>query len=150
MGQVMRRATFVLIVLGLLSNFGLASLPPLPVRAAARHENEPPYGMSRAAIHHDKFPMLDELAAASPCEELAAPEALTTPSPILDGDEQVRITLSFIIGTDGQVHSPLILEGVSDKVDREVLQVVRSWRYRPALCNGAPTEAEARIEFSIR
>jgi hypothetical protein len=27
---------------------------------------------------------------------------------------------------------------------------VRRWRYRPALCNGVPTESEARIQFGIR
>lgn len=150
MGQVKRRATLVVIVVGLFAKFCLAAVPPVSLRAAGAHPNESPYAVSRAAIHHDQFPMLEELASASPCEELAVPEALTTPSPILGSEAQVRITLSFIIGTDGQVHSPLILEGVSDELDREVLAIVRSWRYRPALCNGAPTEAEAKIEFSIR
>jgi len=27
---------------------------------------------------------------------------------------------------------------------------VRFWRYRPAMCNGVPTEAEAKVEFSGR
>jgi hypothetical protein len=27
---------------------------------------------------------------------------------------------------------------------------VRYWRYRPALCNGVPTDAEAKVEFSSR
>jgi len=30
------------------------------------------------------------------------------------------------------------------------LQTVRYWRYRPATCNGVPTEAEGKIEFSLR
>jgi len=30
------------------------------------------------------------------------------------------------------------------------LEAVRFWRYRPAMCNGVPTEAEAKVEFSSR
>ena len=143
-----RRAAIVVVVVSLLSGLCAASVARIPVRSVDQSGSVDV--MSRAAIHHDKFPLLDEFVSASPCEKLAVPEALATPSPILDGDNRVRITLSFIVGTDGQVHSPLILEGISDEIDREVLEIVRSWRYRPALCNGAPTEAEAKIEFSIR
>jgi len=31
-----------------------------------------------------------------------------------------------------------------------VLDTVLSWRYRPATCNGVPTEAEGKIAFSSR
>jgi outer membrane biosynthesis protein TonB len=48
------------------------------------------------------------------------------------------------------VHSPLILESAGLQGDRHVLQTVRSWRYRPATCNGVPTETEGKIEFSSR
>jgi TonB family protein len=61
-----------------------------------------------------------------------------------------RVSVSFIIGTDGRVHSPLILESAGPTEDRAILDTVRSWRYRPAMCNGAATETEAKIEFSSR
>jgi outer membrane biosynthesis protein TonB len=44
----------------------------------------------------------------------------------------------------------LILESAGSTGDRNVLQTVRNWRYRPATCNGVPTEAEGKIEFSHR
>jgi hypothetical protein len=31
-----------------------------------------------------------------------------------------------------------------------VLRAIGHWRYRPALCNGVPTDAEALIRFTIR
>jgi TonB family protein len=65
-------------------------------------------------------------------------------------DQGIRVSVSFIIGTDGRVHSPLILESAEPAEDDSVLKVVRAWRYRPATCNGVPTEAEAKIEFSSR
>jgi len=61
-----------------------------------------------------------------------------------------KVKVSFIIGTDGRVHSPLILESAGATGDRSVLRTVRAWKYRPATCNGVPTETEGKIEFSTR
>lgn len=85
------------------------------------------------------------------CAEVEAPQALTTPDPLFTPTADGRkVKVSFIIGTDGRVHSPLILESAGIAGDRRVLQTVRTWRYRPATCNGVPTETEGKIEFSSR
>ena len=85
------------------------------------------------------------------CEDVRAPQALTTPDPLFTTSSNGRkVKVSFIIGTDGRVHSPLILESAGVAGDRRVLQTVRTWRYRPAMCNGVPTETEGKIEFSSR
>jgi len=87
----------------------------------------------------------------SSCEATRPPEALATPSPLLDNPKaNAKIKVSFIIGTDGRVHSPFILESTGSTDDQVVLDAVRTWRYRPATCNGVPTESEARIGFSGR
>ena len=89
--------------------------------------------------------------ARSRCEETRPPEALTTPNPVLGITEPgLKIKVSFIVGTDGRVHSPLILESSSTAGDHAILDTVRGWRYRPAMCNGVPTETEGKIEFSSR
>ena len=85
------------------------------------------------------------------CEVAQPPQALATPDPRLqEADVSSKISVSFIIGTDGRVHSALILESAGPDEDRTVLDAVRVWRYRPALCNGVPTDAEAKVEFSSR
>jgi TonB family protein len=85
------------------------------------------------------------------CEATRPPEALATPSPLLDSpNTKAKIKVSFIIGTDGRVHSPFILESAGQSDDQVVLDTVRSWRYRPGTCNGVPTETEAKIGFSGR
>lgn len=85
------------------------------------------------------------------CEATRPPEALATPNPLLElSDSDAPVKVSFIIGTDGRVHSPFILQSSNPSEDRIVLNAVRSWRYRPAMCNGVPTEIEARIGFSGR
>jgi len=87
----------------------------------------------------------------SSCGEVEPPQALTTPAPLMGrAANGTKVKVSFIIGTDGHVHSPLILESAGATGDRNVLRAVRSWKYRPATCNGVPTEAEGKIEFSSR
>jgi TonB family protein len=100
---------------------------------------------------NSQFSDVPHASAPPQCEEVRPPQALTTPNPlfmpVLDGS---RVKVSFIIGTDGRVHSPLILESAGPSGDRSVLRAVRIWRYRPATCNGVPTEIEGKIEFSRR
>jgi TonB family protein len=96
-----------------------------------------------------RFAAVPHTTTRASCEASSAPEPLATPNPLLDvPDLNITISVSFIIGTDGRVHSPLILESAGTLPDRKVLNAVRTWRYRPALCNGVPTEAEGKIEFS--
>jgi TonB family protein len=105
----------------------------------------------RFPVHDSEFADVPHITAKSRCENTRAPEALTTPNPILDSfDPEVKIQVSFIVGTDGRVHSPLILQSAGNNDIRAVLDTVRSWRYRPAMCNGVPTETEGKIQFSAR
>jgi TonB family protein len=102
-----------------------------------------------SVVRDSRFAAVPHAATRTSCEASSAPEPLTTPNPLLETpDLRARISVSFIIGTDGRVHSPLILESAGTLPDRRVLNAVRAWRYRPATCNGVPTEVEGNIEFS--
>ena len=106
---------------------------------------------AKAMIRASQFVDVPHIALRPSCAAVQPPEALTTPDPLLaTGTTGRRVKVSFIIGTDGRVHSPLILESAGLVGDRRVLQTVRTWRYRPALCNGVPTETEGKVEFSVR
>jgi TonB family protein len=103
--------------------------------------------LTRAA----QFANIPHISSRPSCEDVQPPEALATPDPLFSaGSRGKKIKVSFIIGTDGRVHSPLILESAGLVGDRHVLQTVRTWRYRPATCNGVPTETEGKVEFSGR
>lgn len=105
----------------------------------------------RAPIHNSEFAEVPHTSARSRCERTHPPEALTTPNPLLGAsDPSVKVRVSFIVGADGRVHSPLILESAGTSEDHTILETVRSWRYRPAMCNGVPTDSEGKIEFSSR
>jgi len=112
-----------------------------------QHEHQ----VSRSLTRASQFMDVPHISAQAACEDVQPPEALTTPDPLFaPAGHGRKVKVSFIIGTDGRVHSPLILESAGISGDRRVLQTVRTWRYRPATCNGVPTETEGKIEFSSR
>ncbi len=86
------------------------------------------------------------------CEANLPPEPLATPDPVLNSSDHVHLTVSFVVGRDGHVYGPMVLEGARNGIRadlaRPVVDAVRQWRFRPAVCNGAPAEAEAKVEFS--
>lgn len=107
----------------------------------------------RTPIRASEFSEVRRVSASARarCEDTQPPEALTTPSPLMvPAAAGIKVKVSFIIGADGRVHSPLILQSAGPVGDRNVLETVRAWRYRPATCNGVPTEAEGKIEFFRR
>jgi len=107
--------------------------------------------LSSVPVHNSEFADVPHTNARSRCERTHPPEALATPNPVLNpGDPALKVRVSFIVGADGRVHSPLILESAGTADDQAILDAVRAWRYRPAMCNGVPTETEGRIEFSRR
>ncbi len=107
--------------------------------------------MLTPAVHDAQFTEVRRFPGRPRCATSRPPEAIATPNPVLAGaDSHDRVTVSFIVGTDGKVHSALVLGGGDLRADVAVLETVRRWRYRPATCNGVPTEVEARVEFSPR
>ena len=124
-----------------------ASIPLLRQPVLTEREHQTWKTPHRAA----EFNEVPHVSARSRCEDSQPPQALTTPNPlIVPAVAGAKVKVSFIIGADGRVHSPLILQSGGVLGDRNVLQTVRAWRYRPATCNGVPTEAEGKIEFSRR
>src|SRR3954469_22748467 len=107
--------------------------------------------LRRLPAHLSEFSPVAEPLALPRCGDVRPPEALVTPDPMMVLDEEnMRVRVSFIVGADGRVHSPFILDSGGVHEDQVVLHAIRRWRYRPALCNGVPTESEARVLFGIR
>jgi len=126
--------------------FGAETTSP---RASLLEQREREF--SRSLVRAAQFVDVPHVSSRPACEDVQPPQALATPDPLFTSSTRGRkVKVSFIIGTDGRVHSPLILESAGMAGDRHVLQTVRTWRYRPATCNGVPTETEGKIEFSSR
>jgi TonB family protein len=124
--------------------------------AAPRCRAEIP-SVASSQFHESRIPIavfrhseIEDTKAAG-CEVSEPPEALATPDPLFDPlDPRGKVAVSFVVGIDGRVHSPVILESAGSAEDRRVLQALRMWRYRPATCNAAPREMESKVEFSSR
>src|SRR5216684_8838721 len=58
-----------------------------------------------------EFRDVPHVSAKARCEDTRPPQALTTPDPLLvPAGAELMVKVSFIVGTDGRVHSPLILQ----------------------------------------
>lgn len=152
MRPLVLRHLWPLLVVPLFQAMAVASASPAALRVsttaplAAREAR-----LHSSSVHNSEFADVPHTSNRSRCEQTHPPEALTTPNPILaPSDPSLKVKVSFIVGADGRVHSPFILESAGTSEDQAILDVVRSWRYRPAMCNGVPTESEGRIEFSSR
>jgi TonB family protein len=142
---VARTASVLLLAGSPIANFA-ASTPSPRVSPVEQRERVLLAPLTRAS----EFADVPHLSQDDACEQVEAPVALATPDPLsVPAGHGKRVAVSFIIGTDGRIHSPLILESAGLSGDRRVLQTVRTWRYRPGTCNGVPTETEGKIEFSI-
>ena len=136
----------LLMVLPALSG-GSSSVTNVRSVTLEQRERQVSQTLRRAAQYID----VPHISSRPACAAVEPPQALTTPDPLFTTAANGRkVKVSFIIGTDGRVHSPLILESAGLAGDRRVLQTVRTWRYRPATCNGVPTETEGKVEFSSR
>jgi hypothetical protein len=58
----------------------------------------------------------------------------------------VDLVIDLIVATDGTVQSPFIVEG-SNKSAHTILESMRGWRYRPAMCDGTPIDSEGQIKL---
>lgn len=134
-----------------LATTSAASVPFAPSRVRQAVLTEREHRIWKSPTRAAEFSDIPHVSARTRCEDTRPPQALTTPDPlIVPAGAGQRVKVSFIIGSDGRVHSPLILESAGPAGDRNVLRTVRTWRYRPATCNGVPTETEGKIEFSRR
>ena len=139
-------ATLLLLLTGVSSAVPTQSLHPGTMVLTQRKE-----GFPRKLTRNSQFIGMRHISSLPPCSEVQPPEALTTPDPLYTSAARgQKVKVSFIIGIDGRVHSPLILQSGGLAGDRHILSTVRTWRYRPAMCNGVPTETEGKIEFSNR
>ncbi len=135
------------ILLFTISAFAVST--PAPVRTATLQQRE--RRILRTLARASQFADVPHVSSRPACEDVQPPEALATPDPLFTPEARGRkVKVSFIIGIDGRVHSPLILESAGMVGDWHVLRTVRTWRYRPATCNGVPTETEGKVEFSSR
>lgn len=106
--------------------------------------------LSIAPSHISELTTAEWPLALPRCGDARPPEALLTPDPLYLQKESAQVRVSFVIGPDGQVHSPFVLESGSRAEEETILRALSRWRFRPALCNGVPTDSEAVVRFVLQ
>ena len=89
--------------------------------------------------HHSQFASLN-------CGFVADPEPTNSPDPMA---LNATVVVDFLIDEAGTVRSPFLRQSSGSRTqDKALLNLVKSWRYRPSLCNNAPTNSEAVVTFT--
>ena len=82
------------------------------------------------------------------CATFTPPQALSERAPVgLQNDTQARV--NFVVTRDGEVSGIVVLQ-LSAGDERDLIGAVMGWRFRPAMCDGVPTESEADLEMQSR
>ncbi len=148
-GKALAAALSVAGLSSVLAWYAVASAPPAVPHRIPLTQLETT--LRRVPAHISEFSPMSEPLALAKCGNVRPPEALLTPDPLLQvQDDNLDVRVSFVVGSDGHVYSAFVLNSGGPREDQIVLRAVRFWRYRPALCNGVPTDSEARVRFSIR
>jgi protein TonB len=61
-----------------------------------------------------------------------------------------EVILYAIIRADGSVDSVQLVRGVDPELDRNAMQALSRWKFRPALRNNQPVELEALVRIPFR
>ena len=108
--------------------------------------------VSRTLSRASQFVDVRHISSRPPCEEVQPPEALTTPDPLFTSCGTRPESKSQLHHRDRWARAQ-----PAHSREREASPAIAmfckrcaTWRYRPATCNGVPTETEGKIEFSSR
>lgn len=147
---LLRGASILLLLVFVCAPGSSSAIRPLRVNPHRISLSQPESHLRRAPAHVSELTPTMPAMAVPRCESVQPAEALLTPDPLLPiAPDGPLVRVSFVIGPDGRVHSPFVLYSGGANEDAAVLRAVRGWRYRPALCNGVPTDSEVRVRFSI-
>jgi len=80
------------------------------------------------------------------CSDGFQPQPIFTPKAMLEING-LRVLVDLIVNAQGRIESPLILESSGETNAKQTLGIIQQWRFRPAICNGVPTNIELRVLF---
>jgi TonB family protein len=65
--------------------------------------------------------------------------------PIGRGSQNTDVVLHGIIDRDGKIVAPVIVQSDRPDLNPEALQLISTWTFQPAMCDGHPNTAEANF-----
>lgn len=130
----------------LLLVFGLAltASATAPLTAVSARPHDPNLNSIKLARAANFSPMVD----GDVCGRYHAPE-LVYERPPVGISHPAQITLNFVVDLDGNVGSVFVLDMTDPKSAEHLLNAVAGWHYRPATCDGVPTQSQATVRITV-
>ena len=143
-----------------ISQFAAHTHQPAPHADAAKKTDIPMQvpvlkksgGGSTRSPHHGDGSSTAMTGNGSDAEDLHPAFPVFSPHPpvtdrsLLPSSEQ-KIVVDVSVDAFGQVVSENLVKGLGNKLDKIVLETVRTWRFQPATLNGKPVATEAELIF---
>lgn len=83
------------------------------------------------------------------------PTCVFCPTPSYNGvaraaQSQGKVELSLVVTADGQVKSVLILKGEPFLLNKQAIEAVQKWRFKPAEKDGKPVSVRVPVEITFQ
>jgi protein TonB len=89
------------------------------------------------------------------CEHMTHPEAIKTPDPAYPRSAaQNRMggtaTVALTILPDGSVDNVQLIGSAGHEMDQVTQEIVKTWKFKPAMCGNEPVASDIRVEVTFR
>jgi TonB family protein len=131
-----------------------------PKRVQIFRENLAPFELDQISItpahaNDDLFKVPQNALEIERCDDEKPPVAISTPEPSFpkdakDARQEAISVINVVLNNEGKVVSAEALGTDSYGFGQNTVDSVKTWRFKPATCNGRPVAAEMNIEMSFR
>lgn len=128
---------------------GFLKLATAEAAAAAKATAPPAVSATPAASKEPPIYSADDLEVTPPVEVQRAMPAWT-PSLPTQARLEFRGTLEVVVDEQGNVSTAAIRKPTTSGYDAVLLEAAKTWRYRPAMRNGAPVRYRAFIDVLLK
>jgi TonB family protein len=139
------------------ASFG-ASMYPQKVQIF--RENLAPFEVQQISItpahlNDDAFKVPDKAVEVEACDHQKPPEAISAPEPSFpkgakDARQEGVTVINVLVNNEGRVASAQASGPDSYGFGQITVDTVKTWRFKPATCDGRPVATEMNIEMSFR
>jgi len=131
-----------------------------PQRVQVFRENMTPFEVDKISVTptplaEDVFKIPKNSIEVEGCEGKTPPKATSTPEPDFpkaarDSKRQMTVVLYTLITKEGRIGAVQALGTDGYGFSQNAEEKVKTWRFKPATCNGHPVAAEMNIEVDFR
>lgn len=131
-----------------------------PQRVQIFRENLAPFELDQISItpaqaNDDLFKVPQNALEVERCDHEKPPEAISTPEPSFpkgakDARQEAIRLIYALVNNEGKIVSAEALGTDSYGFGQNAVDSVKTWRFKPATCNGRAVAAEMNVEMSFR